>query len=226
MIHRLKISLGLAFAVACVVGMSAASASAAEFKTTTAKYPTTVSAKATNNQGFKITGAVTVCKKAEFAGTLAAAAPTLETSIEYTECKAQIGGLHNATVTPNGCTYVFHAAPTKTTEGVVDVKCPTGKEIVITVEGLTCKIKIPAQTGLKTIEYENSTPVATVKVNANVKAIKYTVETCPAGVESGMEGEYRKGNIILGPPEEVAIAPVSEPAKATAKGSPEPIEVS
>lgn len=205
-----------------VLGVSAVAASAAEFETTNSTYPTTVTGTATNDQGFKITGVATVCKKAEFVGTLTAASPTLETSISYKECKAQIAGLHEAIVKPNGCTYVFHAPTTDT----VDIKCPTGKTIEVEVVGLTCKIKIPAQTGLKKVEYENSNPVATVKVNANVKAITYSVEECPVGVEPGSNGEYRKGNVIVGPPEEVGIGAETEAAKATAKGSPNTIEVS
>jgi hypothetical protein len=159
--------------------------------------PVRVLALSTNDQGFEIAGAVSVCKHAHFAtnGTVTSPAETLLVGPSYSECEAEVGGtVHKVTVLTTGCDYVFHAAAPSKAEGKVDIECETGKEIVVHVEGLEgCEIKIKAQTGLGTVEYVNEAG-GKVKVNAKVTGITFSSAKCPAGVAtSGTNGIYREG---------------------------------
>jgi len=176
----------------------------------------------TNDQGFEIIGAVSVCPNAMFttngavATGLSSGTETLLIHPEYTNCKVTLAGAtHNATVETTGCNYVFHAAAELSTTGTVDVECESGKEIKVKVSGLNCEIKVGPQTGLKTVEYMN-TNTGKVEVKAEVSGITYTVKTCPAGVVGGNGGLYREG--IINGAGEAELATAGHPATALAEG--------
>jgi hypothetical protein len=198
--------IGLAVVATFAFGMTAASAASAHsFKAQT--YPDTVKAHATDPQGFQISGSVSVCSKATFEGTATAESETLEVHPKYEGCEVELAGTFKAKVDTEGCNYVFHAATPLTQEGSVDVVCQPGKEINVVVEGIEggCSIKIPGQTGLKTVEYVNEGTGSSAKtlVNARVSGITWTTTgACGLKESAGTNGEYREGKVSsLGIPE-------------------------
>lgn len=160
-----------------------------------------MNAKNVNDQGFQVANAVSVCTTATFKteGEVTVPSETLLIHPEYTKCEVNLAGTHLATVTTTGCNYVFHAAAPNTTEGSVDLECEAGDEIKVHVSGLNCEIKVPAQSGLKTVEYVNEG--GAVKVNANVTGIRWTSNCTQLEKSSGSEGEYREGAIVEETPE-------------------------
>ena len=93
------------------------------------------------------------------------------TSISYSGCTTNIAGTV-ATVTMNGCDYLFHGGETDPNEighgieGEVDLVCPEGKSVVIDVyasaakhsAGETlCKLNVSGFTNHKEITYTNTT---------------------------------------------------------------------
>lgn len=187
---NLKLPLLLAVLAVGLIGVSAASASAHSFLAAT--YPAEVKAKQSNDQGFEIAGATSVCTKAKFTGTLSAASETILVHPEYSGCEVELGGTHLATVLTTGCNYKFHAAGNLEAAGSVDVECESSKEIIVHVEGLSCEIKIPAQTGLKTITYMNE-PSGKISVEANVSGITWSSNCSALSEKSGKAGKYREG---------------------------------
>jgi hypothetical protein len=197
---RFKFRVPLLLVVMAVgaLGVSAASASAHEFLA--AKYPVEVFGETTNQQGFEIAGATSVCMKATFstneddAKNPTGPTATLLIHPRYENCEVTLGGRHVATVNTTGCNYVFHAAA-ELTASTVDVECLSGHEIEVTVSGITgCVIKVPAQTGLKTVEYMNNAGVVEVKVN--VTNITWSATTgCGLATSSGTNGIYRQGEL-------------------------------
>jgi hypothetical protein len=206
---KFKLPLLLAVLAVGVMGVSAASASAHLFLLTSKTMEEVeIKAATTNSQGFEISGAVSVCMKGKFKTVTNALLPAeaLEVHPTYSECEVELGGSHNATVTTTGCNYLFHAAAPKE-KGTVDVKCETGKEILVKVETVNCLIKVGGQTGLKSVEYENLSSGA-VEVKANVENIAYTTN-CEGIPASGSLGKYREGTLptpVLGSGAATAVA--------------------
>lgn len=213
---------------------TAASASAHLFEAEEYFGTTGVGILATSNfNGFKVAGAVTVCKKGTFESLtpILGAQEKIKVKPTYTECFTEIKNANATTVETKECEYEFTAAEAKTKNGTVSiVKCPSSNPIVVKVAGVeTCTIKVSegSNANLKEVEYINENtaryglkeaPFAFVKVLANVKKITYTVEGCPAGVASGAEGEYREGKIeeVGGSVTNVTIT--ANPAKAEVVG--------
>lgn len=225
-----------ALAVLAVVAVVPASASAAHFFEAEEYFsPVGVGVKATSNfNGFKIAGAVSVCKEGTFESTEAyhAATETIKVKPVYQNCFTEIKTANATTVETKECEFAFHAAAAGTKEGTVSiVKCPSTNPIVVKVEGVeSCTIKV-SETGnsnLSEITYLNeelaryglkASPFAFVRVNANAKKITYTVEGCPAGVSSGSEGEYREGKIEESGGVVTNVTITANPAKAEVVGT-------
>ena len=84
----------------------------------------------------------------------------------------ELAGTFKAKVNTEGWTDQFDAAAPLTQEGSVDVVCQTGKEVNVEVEGIEALFlfKIPAQTGLKTVEYVNQGTCSTAKTKVNASS--------------------------------------------------------
>jgi hypothetical protein len=114
------------------------------------------------------------CGKVTVSGNLSEPVNPLSLAPAYSECVAF--GFSNATVTMNGCTYAYWLNETGATY-TMDVQCPAGKEIQIS--GGTCKVSIPAQTGLKAVDYANLDATANdrskIEILSNVSGLTYDV---------------------------------------------------
>jgi len=172
-------SLGLA--VVAVLAMSAVVASAAQAQATTAKftsmgkYPATFTgANGAGQETFK-TEAGTVECASSFHGVTGEATQTVEVSPTYTGCVAF--GFLNATVSMEGCKYTFKLTTTLINphryQAHVNVHCPAGKTIKIV--SATCEVSIGAQTGLTTVDLQNSADTKSILVTPTVGGISYTV---------------------------------------------------
>jgi hypothetical protein len=171
MTRKLK-TLGVAIvAVLALSAVVASAASAANF--TASSYPTSATASsAKGNDDFKTEAGSVECKAHFHVGPLSAASETVTVQPTYSECVAF--GFVGATVSMNGCDYVFHS------NGEVDVACGSGK---ITIVAGTCEVQIGAQSGLSKVDLANSG--TGVSAQATVTGVAYTVTKdgfgCPFG---------------------------------------------
>jgi hypothetical protein len=166
-------AVGAAVLVALALSaLGASAASAANF--TASSYPTAATATSPKgNDDFKTEGGSWECKVHYAIAALTGSSQTATVTPTYTEC--QSFGFLSATVTMNGCDYVYHS------DGGMDIECPAGQ--AMTVVSSTCEVKFGTQTGLKSIAFNNSGTGFTAK--ANVGGIAYTVTKdgflCPFG---------------------------------------------
>jgi len=137
-------------------GTSVATASAHLFEAEEYFGTTGVAALATSNfNGFKIAGAVTVCKKGTFESVtpILKAEEKIKVKPTYSECFTEIKNANATTVETKSCEFEFTAAENKTKNGSVSiVKCPSTNPIVVKVAGVeSCTIKVSegSNAGLK-----------------------------------------------------------------------------
>jgi hypothetical protein len=190
----------LGVALVAVFALSVVAASSASAFTLFLSHPANqmVTAGQKGKHKFTVGGASVECNKATFLGN----APGLEftlfkTTAAYSECTAF--GFVGSSVRMNGCEYQLHIG------GVVDVEnCETGKEIEIEVNnGGPCILKMPAQSGLKSVTYANVTGAngrASVEIKIAVKSITGTSNGqgtgCPAA--GAVTGEYTGSSVAEG----------------------------
>jgi hypothetical protein len=177
---------------------------------------------------------VVACRKATFNTNEDARTPnptanstTLKVHPIYTECKGTLGaGSFPVEVRTAGCDYKLHAAAPGKLEGSVDIECETGKSIENVFVGLTgCIVSVPAQSGLKSLEFRNEPNTGTteqeVTLRAEVSRIK-SKATSACGLAIGtaeFEAEYRGGKIsTAGGLETAEIESPGHPAVSLGKG--------
>jgi len=112
-------------------------------------------------------------------------------NIEYDGCS--IAGSSGAMISMNGCDYLF------TDSKLVDVGCPEGKKIHITLEGCTIEIG-PQEVGAVNYTSINSKKEITVTTSVKGVLVHVTNEGCvslglPKGTYS--QSEYSTGNTIM-----------------------------
>jgi hypothetical protein len=194
MIPRIKtLSLVCALLALQAIGISAAQAS----EYTASAYPSTAtSSSVAGSKTFTTPGGTVQCDS-HGQSTLNAASSTATITPTYTNCKAF--GFLNATVSMNGCTYVSHAGARISLgnyNNSIDVSCPAGQSISITAG--TCKLLIPAQTGLKNVETTNLAG-GTVTVRPNITGITHNVTTdgfgCPFPGTGHFTGTYHGDSV-------------------------------
>lgn len=190
MIRDLKI---LSLVVLVFGLLAAAPASATQF--TASEYPVTIHGQnPIEREKIVMEGGNAECD-ASFHAEATENSAALTVKPTYVNCRAF--GVLNATVSMEGCDYVF-----KATEGSgdnfkahVDIACPEGKAIKIVAA--TCTVTIPAQTGRTTADINlmtNGGLFTDLTVTFTVKGIGYNVTVdgfgCPfsgTGVKTGAE---------------------------------------
>jgi hypothetical protein len=174
-----------------------------------------------------IAGGALTCPGIELKATLEGfQTPEFTTSlVKYTGSCIFLG--QAATVSMNGCNYDFHGT------GTIDIVCPAGKEIEVSV--LACEVLIPAQSGLGSVSFTNISSDTEITTSFSIGGISHTA----AGggcLETGAlsNGSYTTGNTILSgkegggeavpigwqkiPPPAVGVSPVGGGAKLDFKG--------
>lgn len=107
----------------------------------------------------------------------------------------------SATVTTHGCDYLY-LVETKEEEDVyqasMDIVCPAGKAITVTVHTLGCKFQIDPQVGLRTVDFENMTKAATpdMTMSDTVSGVHYTVTQDPVLCPFKSTGTKADGKFI------------------------------
>jgi hypothetical protein len=135
-------------------------------------------------------GRKTECHVAEYEATLTAATSALTVTPHYAGCVAS--GV-STNVDLNGCHYKFAPGTavdtTTVTGGKVDIICPAGKDIKVTIGPGICEIHVPAQTGLTNttagvsgVTYTNEGVGAAsfVTIDVNVNNLTYTETDTPS----------------------------------------------
>jgi len=220
--------LGAVFALFAVTAASAMASP--EFDA--AIYPVEEKGTATNVQGFNGGGVVIACKKATFNTNEDAKTPnptknsaTIKVHPIYSECRGNVtAGASNVEVKTTGCDYKIHAVPPNKLEGSVDIECEAGKKIENVFLGITgCTVSVPAQTGLKNLEFKNEPKAGTetqeTTTNSEVSKIKSEATSTCGLVSTSFEAEYRQGKIKeVGGVETAEIEPPGHPASAVSKG--------
>ena len=128
----------LGLAMVALLAMSAFVASAAQAQFTANSYPTTGTATSSLNDDFNTEAGSVECS-AHFQGTLNEASTTFTVTPTYYNCQAF--GFSTATVSMNGCDYVFHRQ--SETSSIVTLSCPAGKSVVIATGN--CELQIGSQ---------------------------------------------------------------------------------
>jgi hypothetical protein len=157
-------------------------------------YPATFSGSSAWQQ-FAMEGGSLECE-ASFTGSASGLSNTLSLAPTYTNCKAF--GFASATVSTNGCTLVYGAP-----SGSFGIACPAGN--AITVSAGNCVVRIPAQSGLASVSYEN-VPISGrqgIAIDSNVTGLSYEVTKdgflCPfAGTGSRTGGKHNGETLVQG----------------------------
>ena len=163
------------------------------------KYPAAITGPQVTQHKLTISGGSAKCNKAQFSATAPAATASLSLSPAMSSCTAM--GLA-ATWTMNSCSYkhnILNSGPPYT--ATMDISCSTGgDEIAITTA--VCTIKIPAQSGLKSIGLENSGAGSERAVIStyNLTGITYKKEGagCPGGAGTFKDGSYVGSTKLIG----------------------------
>jgi hypothetical protein len=111
------------------------------------------------------------CETIKYVGTQGPfTSETLTLKPIFEKCKF---GAENATVTVNGCAFLFHLAHEEPFEAFMDIECPAGEKLVIHTPG--CSTTIPPQNGLKNVTFTNEGEMNTraLKIDLNVEGIDY-----------------------------------------------------
>jgi hypothetical protein len=186
--RNLKV-LGLALVAVLALGAMVASAASAD-DLTAESYPATLTGTQEGVDTLTIPEVgTTACEGTTYHGTISAATTAQSVTPTYpppTAPKHCLSLGFPAEVHTNGCTYTLRVGVGVTT-GTVDIVCPAGKEITITVNVpspmvLKCTIHLPPQTGKATLTYKNVGTLKTreVTVEANVTGLTVTT-TKPSG---------------------------------------------
>jgi hypothetical protein len=192
-IRNLK-ALGLAVLAVCAMGaFSAASASAAEFHSST-EHTILVGAElgmdVTDVQGGEIS-----CSNVNYEGTTSArTTSTVNVSPSYSGCI--MFGLFGGTVYTNGCQYTIHTVPSNT----FDIVCPSGKAIEFL--GAGCKVTFGPQTGLTSVTFTTvgKSPKRHIVAKLSLTGLIYTQHNnggfCVSG--SYTDGKYTGEATMIG----------------------------
>ena len=156
------------------------------------EYPATITG-AQDKEGTHVfgieSGLSMKCSSATFATTLTASSTTATIAPAYSGCELAGTGI-GITVTMNGCTYRVHSD-----SDAVDIVCPVGKSIE--AASLTCKVLVPSQVGLKTVQGELTlnSGLYSANVNSSISGIAYSKTKdgflCPlSGTGEMKDGTY------------------------------------
>jgi hypothetical protein len=165
------------------------------------KYPATIYGASAGTEKFTTEAGSVECKEGKHHAVLMEASSTLTVTPEYKGCVASFFGLA-ATVSMEGCTFVFHVAEKTSTDNygaLMDVACPTGQSIKL-IAG-TCKAEVKAQNGLEIVDLVNDSaesPKRDLTARPTVAGIAYTVTQdgilCPFnGMGEKTNGAYTNG---------------------------------
>lgn len=200
MIRKLA-TLGVALCALAALSAAVASAAFAAQYTTTA--PTTLTGEsALGNNTFNTEGGKAECK-AHYQAPLNSSSSSLTVTPTYTKCRAF--GFLSATVTMNGCDYLF-TEPLGSGDSYAanyDIKCPAGK--VIEIVAGTCKVTIGEQGPLSSVLITNETPTNDILIRFGGSEIGYIVVSdgfgCPFSGTGAKEGatDVQDSAITLGP---------------------------
>jgi hypothetical protein len=186
--RKLKVAIAVPAALVALFVM-AGTASAAEFHS--AVEPTFIHGGQTTLHKFKTTAGEATCETGTASGTATKKTqPTLGSlSLSWSGCHLIIfGSTISLTINQNGCTFLLYAS------GTADIVCAAGKEIEMT--GAGCTIKIPGQTGLKSVTYANKENH--ILGTANVTNLKYSHSGFTCGTGSATTGTYTGTSTVRG----------------------------
>lgn len=205
-IKALGLALLAAFAFSALAVQTASADTTKHQFATTGEAPTVLTGEQEAGEGkhkFTVGEATLTCEHVTFSGTVSGTeADHVSVVPSYTECHDSSGSVP-VTVHVNGCTFTFHSDTEETGEGEsatthapVDIVCPSGKEITITISEAEkpCVVHVPPQTGLHGVTYTNITENEkdAVTVTATVNDIKATSTGGFICLVSGLSSEVKE----------------------------------
>ncbi|HWM63046.1 MAG TPA: hypothetical protein VNP96_03555 [Solirubrobacterales bacterium] len=191
MIHFSK-TFGLALGVMLAIAATAAPiALAQEGEFTANQYPATVTGEQMGTDVITTTAGSWSCPHTTYHGEVNEPTSSLTVVPSYTGCQAF--GFFKFTIDLNGCDLIFKIDETEASDkyfGTTDIACPVNAEIVVT--SAACVLRFPAQTGLGTMTYTNTTDSEDVEINISISSeLKYTVDH---GCATAAAGSYADGS--------------------------------
>jgi hypothetical protein len=168
-IRSMGLALALALTITAAVGVGAASA--AEFRAQS--YPQALSGEASGSPAveFKTASGTVKCTGVAISGTASGASSSIAVTPTYSSCKTFGTG---ATFAANSCQYGLNSLNEKHPfTGSAGVSCSKGGDAIEFIStGLDCRVKIPAQSALTGVGYENAS--GGVKASLALSGVKYT----------------------------------------------------
>jgi hypothetical protein len=209
-------ALGLALVAVFVMGAFASAAQANDARITAESYPASLDGNQLVANVFEREGRKVTCEVATLSGTITASAATTVTATPtYSNCHAIILGVKfPATVTMNGCDFLFHltgelnGVGAHTYTAISDLVCTTPNEVEVhiyenaakhTAGTSMCTIKIPWQNSKTTIDLTNKdanppvTPKNYIEAHINVAAITSSVS--PTNATCGLNAHNATGTL-------------------------------
>ncbi len=165
------------------------------------KYPASIGGSQVTEHNFTLSGGLynVKCSTAQFSASVSAASASLSLVPAMSSCK--VFGL-NGTWSMNSCSYkhnVLNSGPPYT--ATMDITCSKAEDEIV-IANATCKIKIPAQSGLKGVGLANSGSGSerAVTVTYNITGVTYKKEGagCSGGPGTFKDGAYTGSAKLLG----------------------------
>ena len=192
MMGKLK-SLGVVLAAVLALGAVVSSAAVADFLESEGSQEVTLTGAQEESAKFifKTTAGSNTCPTA----TAHAQSQSGVTTVTTSEPKFPATGCLcigiACTVTTNECHFLYHISGTA---GTVDLSCPENKEL--TLDTTKCIIRVPPQSGLSTVNYENIGSAATreITIKFDITNIKYSHTKVGEGIGSCTTGSGTTGS--------------------------------
>lgn len=196
MIRNLKVIGFAAMAALVVSGIGATGAQAASFSAASTPVTLVTTSDGTGKTAHQVldfAGAGLTCSNVSGSATqnTSPVAEFQTASISYSGCN-YVG--QATTINMNGCNYNFQAT------GVIDIRCPEGREITWSVPNPVCDVVFPAQPNIGTVTYHNIETAGSkeITVSQNLTGLDYTATGagCPETGTFG-NGALTTGNVIF-----------------------------
>jgi hypothetical protein len=188
-----KLKVGFALIAVFATSAVAVSGAQAEYVLTPAVSPALLTGEAVGSafNGFEITskGTRVQCGSESGYSTVKGQEVTEGTLVpSFSKCTAN--GELSVTIQTNGCTYTLTGETNGAGRGIIHLVCPTGKQIEVTIPGISCTVAVHAQTptdgGFTGTNVEEKGKPDEIRSNVDIVGITYerigTTAGCVAAV--------------------------------------------
>jgi hypothetical protein len=190
-------ALGLAVVAMLAIGASAVSAASAD-EFTAEKYPALIKGKIDPATGddFTTTFSPYRCVSTTYLATITSATTTVSVTPSYSGCQFTNWLV---IIDMKDCTYLFHVEGGTSTNGDMDIVCPPGEEISVTIGTFTsvCTIHFKSQSDINgPVKFTNVGGGKEITVEAKLTGLDYT-HTKGTGLAACSSGSGTNGTMTV-----------------------------